>query len=342
MMLAGLAASARAEELGLCKFDPERLAFAGAAAADQARCLLRKVSIGGDVDAKDAVLPEPLGTLIGTSITITKESLRDYLAARKIAEDDIGGSLDGPVSRAKSNAPDSPLAKYFVIHDTSVPNCSDPALKCAELGKLPKNRDKSSWPYNNKKLVLKKWNKETKTRYPVAHVYIGRTGISKTGIDFSTPWRAVRLESAIQDIPAKGLFLHIENVQPRVGKPAIPEAGAKLNDLIAPVPGFTAAQYQRLALVYVAASMRRGEWLIPGFHAVIDKGVGTHDDPQNFELEIWAASLRAVIADIEARKPPAIASSPDPSPTTAPRQARKRATKPRSQSSAPRVRGRDP
>lgn len=52
---------------------------------------------------------------------------------------------------------------------------------------------------------------------------------------------------------------------------------------------FSDAELKRLALVYVAASLRRGQWLIPAFHAVIDSGFKDgHDDPQCFDLEKWA------------------------------------------------------
>ena len=66
----------------------------------------------------------------------------------------------------------------------------------------------------------------------------------------------------------------------------------RMNDFQAPVPGFTPAQYDALALVYVVASVRAGRWLIPAFHAVIDEGIrNKHDDPQNFELQAFADSL---------------------------------------------------
>jgi hypothetical protein len=69
--------------------------------------------------------------------------------------------------------------------------------------------------------------------------------------------------------------------------------GPANNDLIAPVPGFSDAQLERLALVYVAASLRRSRWLIPAFHAVIDhEYVGGHDDPQQFDLEKWAGFVQ--------------------------------------------------
>jgi hypothetical protein len=282
-----------AKDLGLCRFDPVQLKFAGAP-TEQASCLLRRVNKGAELEDNPAVLPAPLNTLIGTPVAVSKQKLRAYLSAKGVSESAIGGSLDKPVSRAKSNNPAAPLARYFVIHDTSTPNCSKKQNKCAELGKLPANRDEASWRFNDQNLIIKSKGD------PVAHVFVARTGISKTGHDFGVPWRAVRLESVTPNIPAKGLFLHIENVQPRVGEPEIPPPGQKVNDRIAPDPGFTAAQYKRLALVYVAASLRRGEWLIPGFHAVIDSGIsGAHDDPQNFDLGVWAAALKGILDELQ-------------------------------------------
>src|SRR5262245_5065624 len=94
---------------------------------------------------------------------------------------------------------------------------------------------------------------------------------------------------------SQGLFIHVENIQPRrsldIGRPG--------NDHVAPDPGLTAAQYQRLALLYVAASVRKGTWLIPAFHAVLDLNVGDHDDPQNFDVAVWAAALRELLDQIQ-------------------------------------------
>ena len=45
------------------------------------------------------------------------------------------------------------------------------------------------------------------------------------------------------------------------------------NDAQAPTPGFTAAQYDGLALLYVIASVRAGAWLVPAFHAPIDADI---------------------------------------------------------------------
>ena len=51
-------------------------------------------------------------------------------------------------------------------------------------------------------------------------------------------------------------------------------------------------QYDRLELIYVIASVRSGRWLIPAFHVAIDFGIrGGHDDPQNFDIAAFAASI---------------------------------------------------
>ena len=89
----------------------------------------------------------------------------------------------------------------------------------------------------------------------------------------------------------KGLFLHVELIQPRR---ALERGYGRRNDFLAPDPGFSPAQYDSLALVYMVASVRAGFWLIPAFHAVLDEGIrNKHDDPQNFELEAFARSLDA-------------------------------------------------
>jgi len=94
---------------------------------------------------------------------------------------------------------------------------------------------------------------------------------------------------------AKGLQIHVELLQPRRSDPA----GKTANDAIAPIPGFTDAQMDRLALVYVSATIRRGEWLIPAYHAAVDAGIpDAHDDPQNFDLTLWAKRLDALLKSL--------------------------------------------
>ena len=71
-------------------------------------------------------------------------------------------------------------------------------------------------------------------------------------------------------------------------------------DAIAPTPGFSDKQYERLALLYICASVRRGSWLIPAFHAAVDAGIkDAHDDPQNFELKKFADKLKSILKKID-------------------------------------------
>ena len=120
------------------------------------------------------------------------------------------------------------------------------------------------------------------------------------GHPFSQGWRATKLESKVVGAPARGLFIHVELIQPRRSNPS----GHAGNDQIAPDPGFTDAQYEKLALAYVAASVRAGKWLLPGFHAVIDTDIGDgHDDPQNFNLLKFDTSLGKVIDTINGMTP---------------------------------------
>ena len=105
----------------------------------------------------------------------------------------------------------------------------------------------------------------------------------------------------------RGRFLHIENVQLRrpnaeVGAPVFgPDGKRCINDQLAQKPGFTVQQSERLALAYIAASVRAKKWMIPVFHGVLDLGVGTHDDPQNFDLLAWSehvCKLRSTLGDV--------------------------------------------
>jgi hypothetical protein len=85
-------------------------------------------------------------------------------------------------------------------------------------------------------------------------------------------------------------------IQPRRRAPGF----GRRNDAQAPTPGFTAAQYDRLALLYVVASVRAGAWMIPAFHASIDSGIrGGHDDPQNFDLQIFTRSLEDLLQSLQ-------------------------------------------
>ena len=95
----------------------------------------------------------------------------------------------------------------------------------------------------------------------------------------------------------RGLFVHTELIQPRHRDP---DKGGPKNDALAPEPGFTVAQYDRLALLYVSASVQHGTWLIPGYHCAIDAGIPDgHDDPQHFDLAFWAGRLEELLKAIQ-------------------------------------------
>ena len=189
--------------------------------------------------------------------------------------------LYGQVSRARDGDPFSPAARYFVIHDTSGP----------KLSSFPANLDENAKINNLARF-------RCSDSFELAHAVINRKGGVFFGHDFGVPWRSTKFERALFfGIALKGLFLHVEMIQPRRRGP-----GHHGNDIAAPDPGFTGAQYERLALLYTIASVRAGEWLIPAFHAVIDGDVrGGHDDPQNFELSAFAQALESVVDRLAGR-----------------------------------------
>ncbi|MFT4605810.1 MAG: hypothetical protein ACI9W4_002554 [Rhodothermales bacterium] len=259
-----------------CDFNKDALQFAGDALA-QAGCLLRPIARYGHVEPAPVQVPATLSRLVGHLTTVSRVDLRNHLRGLRIAESDIGGGLDTPVSDRNLGYDGDPGAPYFVIHDTSTPfnpmdapfpdDINEPGSRLNQLG------------------IYKR----------VAHVFIGRDGSSRTTRDFRVGWRATKLERAGpcgHGKETRGRFLHIENVQPRRFDPA----GGEGNDAAAPEEGFPLAQLDRLAIVYVAASVRAGTWLIPGFHGVIDQGCASaHDDPQNFDLTLWDSRLGALL-----------------------------------------------
>lgn len=257
-----------------CQFDPAALQFAGSP-RQQARCLLRPVMPRGVLGDELKRLPQPLDELIGEKFKIKKRSLKEFLTANKIPENEIGGALDETLSKARRTDGAEIPALYFVIHDTSTPNY--------RLEAFPADINEKTWRFNH----LAMWPKN-----PVAHVFVNRLGESITTTPFSETVRkgwGTKFARDFLKSDAKGLQLHIELIQPRRSDPNW-FAG---NDAFAPPIGFTDAQYERLALLYVAAGARRGSWLIPAFHCAVDAGIkDAHDDPQNFELPKFAAAIR--------------------------------------------------
>jgi hypothetical protein len=191
----------------------------------------------------------------------------------------VAANLDKPIAHAWDNRPDAPQARYFVIHDTSEPYVGDAAFP-PDLNNDPGVNDFGIYFQKGKD--------------PVAHFFVNRRGEIAQGHDFAVPWRATKREHS-PDKRFKGLFLHIEMVQPRRH-----QHGGVANDYIAPRPGFTDAQYDSLALLYIAASTRAHVWMTPGFHSDVDAGIASkHDDPQHFDIRKLDAAIRRELGAVE-------------------------------------------
>lgn len=242
-----------------CRFDAATFQFAGTP-VEQARCLLRHVEPGGGADPEQP-LPPTLAALIGQSANIDPGKLAAELRRERITL---------PASTPVLETLDHRRALYFVIHDTSSPWIGEHPF--------PKGFDRQLI-FNDVRQFLGK--------DAVAHMFNDRLGRVIVGHDFEVGWRATKLERIIGEA-VRGRFLHVENVQPRRADPS----GPPRNDLIAPEPGFAHAQYRTLALLYTLASARAGMWLIPAFHANIDRGIpAAHDDPQHFDLNAFDREL---------------------------------------------------
>jgi hypothetical protein len=263
-----------------CQFDSNTMQFRGTPLA-QAQCLLRFPKILGNVDDAPAKMPKTLKGILSNLNTLgfTKAMLRTALDKRGILEQNIGGSLDRAISRANNNDETEPSANYFVIHDTST------LLSNTQMFD-PDFINSSNWSGNHLENQLR-----GKT-----HVYITRNGRTKTDNDYQTPFRATKFELSVDSAIHKGRFLHHELVQPRKLKNGI--------DSLSPDPGFTPIQYELLALCYLAASLRRGSWLIPAFHCVLDLEVGDHDDPQRFDLLAWDNAIESLSSELTSNLDP--------------------------------------
>lgn len=270
-----------AQSLALPEFDSTAQAFAGTR-AEQAAWLLTPVLPFGHLDAAHDSLPPILDSILHDQIDLSVAAFAAFLDSSGIAAEEIGGALTDSLS---TNAHDS-VARYFVIHDVSTPNYGTDTF--------PPNIDSASWLYNDPAT----WAGNAR-----AHVFVTRTGASVAPHDLGTPWRATKFElRVLPEAVSKGLFLHCELVQPR--RSAV--SGPAGNDARCPNPGFTEGQYRRLAIVYLGACLRRGDALVPAFHAVLDAGIaGAHDDPQGFDLADWCTAIEAVVAEVRAlRMPP--------------------------------------
>jgi hypothetical protein len=235
----------------------------------QAKCLLRPVKKFGNLGQPLSELPATLESIIGepTAVSFSLQQVRAFLTQKGISEADVGGFLSTPLS----------VSKYLVIHDTS--DFSDATAFAANI--------------NSETAGINRL--QGRLAHKVCHVYINRAGQSATAIVFESPNPPNGTKFGRCNPNQKTAFLHIENIQPRIRDRSV----SFQNDAIAPTPGFTEAQLERLALVYIVASARSGKWLIPAYHSPVDLGFADrHDDPQNFDLQAWAAKLGDLINSI--------------------------------------------
>lgn len=257
------------------KFDTLTMQFTGTK-QEQARYLLRYVNKYARISDSLTVLPPFLDRALACDVAVPKRRrLQKYLDKKHMLPEEIGGGIDSGISNVRGIA-----ARYFVIHDAS--------NFLLNMDTFPVNIDSTSWSGNRI---------DNKRGFKYSHLFINRLGESMTSNNFSVAIHATKFESPIKNplilTPITGDFIHIELVQPR-----LPDLGKK-NDAIAVLPGFTQGQYDRLALVYLAASVRKGDWLVPAFHAVLDEGIyDGHDDPQHFELERFDAALALLVKTI--------------------------------------------
>ena len=278
------------DSMGVCAFDPETLSYAGTP-VQQAMCLMRSMDVSRNLLPRLSSLPAPLAIRIGQTTGLpSRATLSNYLAQQD-PEGALGDYLWLPVSRAHNNDLDSPMARYFVIHDTSGPNYGHRPFP-DDIDESPRLNDLHNF------YCPDGWGK--------AHVFISRTGELLVGHDYSVAWRATKFEKAAEFGGAlQGLFLHNELIQPR---------GSVLghrNDARTPDPAFTTAQYDRLALVYIIASVRAERWLVPAFHAAIDAQIPNgHDDPLNFDIDSFARSLDGLMVTLGRPAAPQLQQAP--------------------------------
>jgi hypothetical protein len=271
------------KNMGPCEFDAGLMSFKGDAKT-QAACLLSPVQPFGKIGAPREDLPSPIADFVGRSRDLPARAALMRVLRERGLDQDLAPTLDQPVAHAHDNDPLSRSVTYFVIHDTSSPNY---------MGRpWPGDIDRDSSINNLGRYACA-------NKIERAHVFINRSGAIMQAHDFDVPWRATKFEMAPDFGSAlKGLFVHVELVQPRKRAPGRGWA----NDFLAPNPGFSPAQYDALAVVYAIASVRAGFWLIPAFHAVLDDGIwDKHDDPQNFDLAAFAGSIARLR---EAARPP--------------------------------------
>src|SRR5579862_6736761 len=208
------------KDRGICDFNLDSLAYRGTP-QEQAKCLMRGEDETRNLGPPLENLPDALASRVGRDTGLpSRETLSSYLSKQDL-ETDFAANLWQPVSRAEDNNPEAPPANYFVIHDTSGPNYGHRAF--------PDDIDSTASLNNLNNFVCSDgWGK--------AHVVVNRSGEMLLDHDFATPWRETKFERAVDFVGTlKGLFLHVEMIQPRRSAPG----HSRRNDAQPPNPAFT-------------------------------------------------------------------------------------------------------
>ncbi len=266
---------------------------------EQAKCLMRSMDATRNLAPMLEGLPSALASRVGQDGGLPAREALSTLLSKQDLEWDFAYFLWQPIARANDNDPAAPMTRYFVIHDTSGPNFGHHAFP-DDINVNPKINNLDNFKCDDG------WGR--------AHIVISRSGGMLVNHDYGIPWRETKFERAVNFNGAlKGLFVHNELIQPRRAA----SGHGRYNDAQTPDPGFTGAQYDRLALVYTIASVRSGRWLIPAFHAAIDAGIPNgHDDPLNFSIASFADSLQRLIDQLNGGAA-SVAATPPPAPAQA-------------------------
>ena len=227
-------------------------------------------------------LPPALAERVGNDTRLpSREALSTFLSKQDL-EWDFAAYLWIPVSRANNDDANAPLARYFVIHDTSGPNYGRRSFS-GDVDDDTKINNLADFKCSDG------WGKAHVRDQPVRRHAAQSRIVRSLARDEVRAGRELRRR-------VEGSFPHVELIQPRRAA-----AGhSRRNDAQSPSPAFTSAQYDRLALVYVIGSVRAGHWLIPAFHAALDADIRNgHDDPLNFNADSLANSLEGVVKKLE-------------------------------------------
>ncbi len=270
------------KNMGPCHFDLDTLSFAGTP-LEQARCLLTPVRTGGYLNERLETLPPAFEDYVGNAKDMpSRDALRHLLRERGL------------------EAPSVPISKSPCRTGTTTIRSRAARLTLSSMTPRHPNFGNKAWPadIDADQGINRLARYACSNNIERAHTFINRSGEILYPHDFGKPWRATKFETATNFAHAlRGLFIHNELIQPRKRHPKF----RGRNDFKAPEPGFSAAQYDALALMYVVASARAGFWMIPAYHAVLDEGIyDKHDDPQNFDLNAFADSLDRLRAKLKA------------------------------------------